>query len=270
MAKHRRVWNENQYRKYLAEGRGQGNMDDYTPWIQIQDFPSHGIVSRVKGRKTGRVHHLMSNLELEYFYLLEWSDKTQDIREQYPLENIEEAISVAEAAGIRYPYDSSSGFPYVMTSDFLITTENGLVARAIKPTKELKKARVREKLEIERRYWKRRGIEWRLVTENEIPKTKVRNIQWLYSGQNLHDLIPDDELCNRCKETFVELYNRGSYPIMVILTYIEHDFKLKAGSGIAAFKSLVCEKKIALDLNKEINLTGIKDGKPYGSHHLFE
>ncbi len=270
MAKHRRVWNENQYRKYLAEGRGQGKMGEYKPWIQIQDFPSQGIVSRVKGRKTGRVHHLMSNLELEYFYLLEWSDKTQDIREQYPLEDIVEAISIAEAAGIRYPYDSSSGFPYVMTSDFLITTENGLIARAIKPTKELKKARVREKLEIERRYWKRQGIEWRLVTENEIPKTKVRNIQWLYSGQNLHDLIPDDELCDRCKEAFVELYDRGSYPIMVILTYVEHDFNLEAGSGIAAFKSLVCEKKIVLDLNKEINLTGIEDGKSYGSHHLFE
>lgn len=256
MAKHRRVWNENQYRKFLAEGRGQGKMGDYKPWIQIQDFPSQGIVSRVKGHKTGRVHHLMSNLELEYFYLLEWSDKIQDIREQYPLEDIVEAISVAEAAGIRYPYDSSSGFPYVMTSDFLITTENGLVARAIKPIKELKKVRVREKLEIERRYWKQHGIEWRLVTENEIPKTKVRNIQWLYSGQNLHDLIPDDEQCNRCKEAFVELYNRGSCPIMVIFTYVEHDFNLKAGSGIAAFKSLICERRIALDLNKEINLTG--------------
>ncbi len=270
MAKHRRVWNENQYCKYLAEGRGQGKMGDYKPWIQIQDFPSQGIVSRVKGRKTGRVHHLMSNLELEYFYLLEWSDKTQDIREQYPLEDIEEAISVAEAAGIRYPYDNVSGFPYVMTSDFLITTGNGLVARAIKPTKELKNARVREKLEIERRYWKRHGIEWRLVTENEIPKTKVRNIQWLCSGQNLHDLIPSNEQREQCKETFLELYDRGSYPIMAILTYVENDFNLKAGSGIAIFKSLVCEKKIALDLNKEINLTGIEDGKSYGSHHLFE
>lgn len=270
MAKHRRIWNENQYHKYLAEGRGQGKMGDYKPWIQIQDFPSQGIVSRVKGRKTGRVHHLMSNLELEYFYLLEWSDKTQDIREQYPLEDIVETISVAEAAGIRHPYDNVSGFPYVMTSDFLITTENGLVARAVKPTKELKKARVREKLEIERRYWKRRGIDWRLVTENEIPKTKVRNIQWLYSGQNLHDLIPDAGQRNRCKEVFVELYDRGSYPTMVILTYVENEFDLKAGSGIAIFKSLVCEKKVALDLNKEINLMGIKDGKPYGRHHLFE
>lgn len=88
MAKHRRIWNENQYRKYLAEGRGQGLLADYKPWIQIQDFPSQGIVSRVKGRKTGRVHHLMSNLELEYFYLLDWSEKTQDIKEQYPLEDL--------------------------------------------------------------------------------------------------------------------------------------------------------------------------------------
>ena len=114
-------------------------MENYKPWIQIQDFPSRGIVSRVKGRKIGRVHHLMSNLEIEYFYLLDWSEKTQDIREQYPLEDLTTAISIAETAGIRYPYDKASGFPYIMTSDFLITTRNGLAARAIKPTKELKK-----------------------------------------------------------------------------------------------------------------------------------
>ena len=158
MAKHNRVWNESQYRRYLAEGRGQGTMENYKPWIQIQDFPSKGIVSRVKGRKTGRVHHLMSNLELWFFYLLEWSEITLDIREQYPLDDIAEAISVAEEAGIRYPYDNFSGFPYVMTSDFMITVNGGLTARAVKPTSELAKRRVREKLEIERRYWERRGI----------------------------------------------------------------------------------------------------------------
>lgn len=270
MAKHKRIWNESQYRKYLAEGRGQGVLGDYKPWIQIQDFPSQGTVSRVKGRKSGRVHHLMSNLELEYFYLLDWSDKTQDIREQYPLENLTAAISIAETAGIRYPYDKASGFPYVMTSDFLITTPNGLVARAIKPTKELKKARVREKLEIERRYWKYQGIDWKLVTEKEIPMTKVRNIQWLCSGQDVYGLIPDNKQRSQCKDAFLELYNKGSYPIMLILQYVENDFRLEAGSGISVFKMLVREKQIILDLDKEINLAETKDGKAYGMHHLFE
>lgn len=43
----------------------------------------------------------MSNFELEYFCLLDWSDKTQDIREQYPLGNFTTAISIVETAGIR-------------------------------------------------------------------------------------------------------------------------------------------------------------------------
>lgn len=75
MPKRIRTWNESKYRRYLAEGRGQGELSEYVPWVQIQDFPSKGIVSRVKGRTTGRVHHLVSNLELWYFYLIDWSEK---------------------------------------------------------------------------------------------------------------------------------------------------------------------------------------------------
>lgn len=60
---------------------------DYEPWIRIYDFPFRGIVSRVKGRTTGRVHHFMSNLELEYFYLLDWSDKTIDMNNMLFVDN---------------------------------------------------------------------------------------------------------------------------------------------------------------------------------------
>ncbi len=255
MAKHNRIWNEKQYHKYLDEGRGQGIMEKYKPWVQIQDFPSHGIVSRVKGRKTGRVHHLMSNLELGYFYLLDWSDKTKDIREQYPLDDIETAIAIAEKAGIRYPYDHVSGFPYVMTSDFLITTESGMVARVIKPVKELQKKRVREKLEIERRYWTQKGIDWKIVTENEISKVRVRNIQWLYSGRDVKELVPDNDQRCRCGDYFIELYNdKCNCPVIMAIQGIEHDFGLEAGAGIAFFKWLVCEKRIVLNLDEEINL----------------
>ena len=49
----------------------------------------------------------------------------------------------------------------------------GYVVRAIKPKTELQKLRVREKLEIERRYWLKRKVAWRIVTEDEIPNTKM-------------------------------------------------------------------------------------------------
>lgn len=205
MAKRTRIWNEAKYRKYLAEGRGQGELMEYKPWVQVQDFPSKGIVSRVKGRTTGRIHHLMSNLELRYFLLLDWSEKTMDIREQCPLDEIADAIGIADACGIRYPYDNVSGFPYVLTTDFLITVNGGYVARAIKPKTELQKLRVREKLEIERRYWLKRNVEWRIITEDEIPSTKIRNIEWLCSGNDFRALVANGDLALKCEKSFMEI-----------------------------------------------------------------
>lgn len=75
MAKRRCAWNQEQYHRYLKEGRGQGTKSAYKPWIVIHDFPSNGIVSRAYGNTTGRIHHLLSNMELSYFYLLDWSEK---------------------------------------------------------------------------------------------------------------------------------------------------------------------------------------------------
>jgi len=168
MSKYSRNWNRSIYDRYLREGRGCGSNSDYKPWIYVQSFSSKGIVSRVKGQKTGRVHHLMSNNELAYFYLLDESDDVLDIREQYPLLDLSTAIKGASQAGIKYPVDNISGFPYVLTCDFMITTKQGLRARTVKMSSELNQKRVLEKLEIERRYWDIYGIDWKIVTEKEM------------------------------------------------------------------------------------------------------
>ena len=41
-------------------------------------------------------------------------------------------LEIADKEGIRYSFDNLSGFPYVPTSDFLITTPNGKMTRSIK------------------------------------------------------------------------------------------------------------------------------------------
>lgn len=263
MSKRSRTWNEAKFRKYLTEGRGQGTLADYKPWVQIQDFPSKGVVSRVRGRTTGRVHHLMSNLELKYFYLLDWSDKTVDIREQFPLIEIADAIEIADKCGIRYPYDSVSGFPYVLTTDFLITTREGYVARSIKPSTELLRPRVREKLEIERRHWRAQGVDWRIVTENEIPQTKIRNIEWLLSGCDFLELVTDREKACDCEDFFVRLYSGGNYTVIAVIHHVEKTYGLADGVGMALFKMLIRQNRIRVDLNRQICLTkvGSGDGK---------
>jgi hypothetical protein len=270
MAKHRRTWNQEQYQRYLKEGRGQGTKSAYKPWIMIHDFPSNGMVSRVYGNTTGRIHHLLSNMELSYFYLLDWSEKVLDIREQYPILEIETVIEIADKAGIRYPFDNESGFPYVLTSDFLITTSDGEMVRSIKPKKNLGDFRVREKLEIERRYWKQKKIDWKLVTEDGIDHQKARNIEWIFQAENLPETFPRPEVLGECLMFFEYMYLHTGQPILKIAQDTEQRFQIETGSGLRVFQYLVLCRRIPICMSGNINLSEYravmteKEARQYG------
>jgi TnsA endonuclease N terminal len=135
--------------------RGVGRGKDYVPYLRIQDVPSTGLATRVRGWKTGRVHHLLSKLEKMFFFTLEWSRFVVDIREQYPLD-IGRTLAIAKDLGVRHPCLPGTNKPIVMTTDFVITSRRGLQiidrARSVKPSSQLSSIRTLEKLEIERIY----------------------------------------------------------------------------------------------------------------------
>ena len=254
MAKHRRTWNNSIFNKYLREGRGQGVGAEYVPWLCIQDFPSLGMVSRVSGTTTGRIHHLMSNLELSLFYLLDWSDNVQDIREQYPLIDLPYVIEIAENANIRYPYDTKSGFPYVLTSDFYIETTQGTMIMSVKPSSELGKPRVREKLEIERRYWVARGVEWSVMTENEINSIKARNIEWLSQARELSTFGLCAATQDACLKFFLEIHDVAGYSLGNLCNATEKEFGLVPGMGLNIYKHLAYWKQIYFNADERVDL----------------
>jgi hypothetical protein len=250
MPKHHRIWNASVYDDYVREGRGRGNGSGYAPWIYIQDFASRGVVSRVKGRTTGRVHHLMSNNELAYFYILDWSDAVTDIREQYPLSDLECAVSVAAQAGIKYPIDHISGYPYVLTCDFMITTRGETKARTIKTTIDLNNRRTIDKLEIERRYWITKGVDWKIITEQNISFQKAKNIEWLYMAQDF--CIPSE--FEHARHMMMQLLLYGRYSVLDAVKTVENEYALATGSGIQLFKQLVLDKAITINLDESLNL----------------
>jgi hypothetical protein len=254
MSRSRRTWNQFTYNKYLREGRGQGAGADYNPWIHVQDFPSLGMVSRVSGTTTGRIHHLMSNLELSLFYLLDWSEDVLDIREQYPLLNLTQAIEIAEKANIRYPYDPKSGFPYVLTSDFHLETKQGARVVSVKSSSELGKLRVQEKLEIERRYWTMVGIQWSIATENEINRTKARNVEWLSQAKDLAVFEMSETMQNACREYFLESYHAACCTFSALFRAVESALGLIAGMGLNIYKHLAYWKRIGFNADKKIDL----------------
>ena len=261
MAKHRSKWSFRTYHRRICEGRGSGTMEQYKPWITIHDLASRGFVSRVYGLKTRRIHHLLSRNETAFFYILDESERVLDIREQFPLLPVDETVQIAQDAGIWHPRDPESRYPYVMTSDFLITTPDGLCVRSVKETKDLARIRVREKLEIERRYWKERGVDWKIVTEEQIDFQKARNIEWMRKARGYPDMMPEDADTESILAFFQELYEGSSLSIAQIARATEEAFLLEKGAGLLTYQYLIMKKRLRVDLSLPMDIVTARTGR---------
>ncbi|MBQ0137980.1 MAG: heteromeric transposase endonuclease subunit TnsA [Kurthia sp.] len=248
--------------KWIKEGRGSGMGVDYKPWLNIQDVSSLGRSTRLKGIKTGRQHEFLSDLERNYFYLTEFSDAVADIREQYPLLPLEETLVIADELGIKHPADPKTGEPIVMTTDFLLTVNKGEdsveLARTIKMKDELLKERILEKFEIERVYWEKRGVDWGIVTELEIPKTLARNISYIH---DYYDIQQYDAFQNIDWQTIedlsMELLKRlldKDSSIREITSVFDKEVHLPLGSGMTLFYHLLVQKIIQIDMLNPLNV----------------
>jgi hypothetical protein len=256
MAKRKRTTTEATITRRIKEGYGQGNGAAYRPWLSVQDVPSQGLVHRVRGWKTGRVHHLLSNLERDYFYVLEWSPSVVDIREQYPLLSPEETQAIAEQMGVRHPVDPKTHHLIVMTTDFVVDVDCSgeciQQARTVKPAAKLENQRTLEKLEIERLYWQAHGIDWGIVTEQEIPRVYSNNIRHLHGYHNISDRV--SAAVNIPAIIELLLSEKRNRTIGELAQYGDALFGLTAGTTLTVLYHLLATHQIQADLSAPLTL----------------
>ncbi|MFZ3580430.1 TnsA endonuclease N-terminal domain-containing protein [Virgibacillus sp. DJP39] len=254
MAKRKTTLTEKKIAEMEKEGRGQGEKETYKPWITIQDFPSNGLATRGKGWKTNRIHQFLSKLERDYFYVLEWNKAVVDIQEQFPLIR-EDTHYIATNKEIKHPCDPKSKVPIVMTTDFLISVSTAagekFYARTIKPSKELENKRTIEKFEIERSYWEGRGVDWGIVTEKEMPRNLIDNVEWLHSSYfNITELTTSVlDTYMREMKLFINKYNRS---IIEVVTEFDKTFQLENGMGLEILKHLIARREFRVEVNQKI------------------
>jgi len=234
---------------------------DYEPAVTIQDVSSLGRSSRISGIRTGRQHDFLSDMERNYFHILNFSDAVIDIREQFPLQ-LDLTMLIAEEIGIKHPIHPKTKKPVHMTSDFNITiSEQGTtkdVVRTIKSKDDLVDRRTIEKFEIESIYWKRLGINWGIVTDLEINKTLALNISDVmhyYSIDKLEAFIKiSDEEIGDIIIAFIQRLIDSKNNIREASSAFERDHHLLKGTGISLFKHLVARKYIKIDLLEALNM----------------
>ncbi len=258
MSRYRSGITQKQIEKRLAEGRGQGEGAEYDPWHHIQDFPSRGRVHRIKGWLHGRVHHLFSDLELYIFLIYLWSRHLViDIREQYPLFPLEETLAIAEELGIRHPTDPHTKHPTVLTTDFLLTIKHHLTTtyepRTVKYLDDLLCSRTREKLEIERCYWKRRNKELGIVTEQNLPLELIQNVIWVHPYFRLSDLYPlSPQSVHEIGSVLTQKAFIGITSLGNLTRTCDAQLNLKRGTSTAVVRHMIANKFWHVDMYKLI------------------
>lgn len=248
MAKSKYHFSEAKLKKWQKEGRGAGQLSSYKPWLKTIDVPSQGRSHRIFGTKTQRTHHLLSDLELAIFLMLDWSAQVQDIREQFPLDR-ELTLELAETAEIRHP--KVTGCPNVLSTDFLVNQNSQEVPKfaiQAKYSSDLEHPKKIEKLELERRYWEQKEIPWYIVTEKDISQTARQNIELLYPSRSVP--IPWEDLALRL-DTYEYLFQLHPTSTLIrIAQYIDSQYQLEPGTSLKEIHQLLAHRFIVFDIQK--------------------
>lgn len=224
----------------------------YKPWLSGHEFASNGMYVRLIGRTVPRIYRFMSRLEADAFIIYDCIPEVQDILEQYYL-TLEETLEIADQLRIRHPYSGRYYNP--LTTDLLILKDNTWLARAVKTSADLENRRVIEKLEIERIYYQRLGIDWKIITEKQLDRHVIQNLDWLWYSGEPESAFANKQLLEEAESVFHELYMEETIPFPSLIDRIESLYSLAPGSGICIFRSLIRKGVITIDLSQPINMS---------------
>lgn len=248
-------WTEDVIKRRFREGHGQGEREDYIPWVLVQEFSSRGTQTRQPSLCFPRTIHTFSYLERNMYLLHEYELGLRDYKEQFPMSR-EVTMGAALAMGITHPRYPVTRVPVVMTLDAVVSREaaNGayeVSAWDAKPLALLDDRRVLEKLSLHRAYCNHWGIKHHIFTEQSVHPNVIRNLDWLRSAVTREGEDPrEKKKLERLKGLVLsDLY--FSKPKKSLANYCAaYDLKnaLEPGSTLRACKQLIWERQLEADL----------------------
>lgn len=250
-------WNEARIARLELEGRGRGRGSAYRPWIKVSDISSNGRSRRAWSPKTGRTHHLLSDVEYHLFLALEWARDVIDIREQYPIDR-DITLEIARTSGIKHPFYPGAHVPTVMTVDFMVTrVRNGQEfeeAFDAKRTEDAGNELAIGKLELMRRVMVEAGIQHHVVFHTDLPTQKIQNLDWLRTS-----CVQDNEtepwpgfwssMADRMARELTSIPN-GRQTLADYCAAFDERHGLQPGTGLRASRILMYDRSIQIDLNQ--------------------
>lgn len=250
--------------RYIKQGLGQGVMKDYQPWLRVQDVPSHGRSRKVNGMTVDREYHLLSDLEHGLFLQLDFSENVIDIREQFPLLPVAATEGIASSLNIPYPRYPTTSVPYVMTTDFLITVRNSDgsttdFARTVKPynnvgTSSEELIGTLNKFEIEKRYWEGQGVDWKIITDKNLPPIIAKNLDWLSKNTDVERSLLEHKVLTSFLTELLR-YSNSNITLEMVLRRTGSRLHIGYSDCIRLFRYSVWNKYVRINILQPIQIT---------------
>lgn len=245
------------YNRALKNGYGLGCGSEYKPWLRVQDVKSIAPRFEILGRKSKRIHHLLSPIEKELFVLAEFSDSVIDIREQFPILPLNYSQKIANTLNIVHPTHPKTKAPIIMTTDLLLTLKSAhdvsYHAISVKPVEELNDSRVLEKIDIERVCWEQLGVKFSVYTGNGLTKTQSRNIDWATAPfREDSDYFSNEQIHNA-----LSILSLGQSVMGDVCNEIISLNLVFNNDAISLIRFLIANKYITVDLSYDIVESGV-------------
>ncbi len=103
---------------------------------------------------------------------------------------------------------------------------------------------------------RKKGIDWGIVTEKELPVWFVKNVQWVHKFYFL-DSKEDEILAFELLKT---LTNKNSQNLKIInfCNRFDEDYNLEVGTALTYVKHLIARKLIAINMVEKLDIRKIK------------
>lgn len=233
---------------HRSQKRGLGIGKDYEPFIKVDELSSRGESIRVCSSCVGRVHHLLSGIELAAFLVFDWHAGTIDIREQFPIP-VTDTLDICRQLGIRHP--QIKGFLKVVTTDLLIDFKDKTqLAVAVKHSSDLGKERVVDKLQIEKAYWEGRGVQWRLFTEQEVSDGLRENLNWLRPYLDIETASAFKLNASEVDDLMMRLIRNPKAKVSRLCGKLDDTYQFEPGYHIGVLRYAIAQRLIRAPIDK--------------------
>lgn len=225
--------------------------------LKVTTFSSKGRVTRICSDKCkDKVVHLQSDNQMRLFMMLEWDEDVKRIEVNVVLKDLEETLDDIDNLKLYKFRDKETGELFQLHTNFLVTLKpyRGIdeqTAISVKSISELERKTVIEKLEIERRYWKAKGVRFAVITEKEIDRQMADNIMWVRETRSDKSLRNKEELAEKLYY-FIKENQNGT--LNNALQELDKKEDVKEGTALFLFRYLIELKQIEVDMKKSIDL----------------